>query len=602
MRRAYRNYIKNNWFIKLILVYASIAVLTIVTLSYFAYFFLSRSVIQSHMEIQLNAMSSIDNYFEDKYDAVQRMMQDVYRDQELSDNVSFLLKNSYEDYIAYRLDKYLASTNGSKKGLEYFLNLIEDDPDIKDIILYSTDGQFLYMIDQHKQIRMVDTNAAYSYVPDAMLLQNEPVTKANDWVLKSIGQSDSPMFAVHNVINDMMTYQLVGQMLVLFNSEGAYNSLADYADSMPGYILVLTPEGDVLFDSSGRHYGKRYPYDDSQGDASYGEIAAADSYLNTLTSDKLGYRIVGITPRSEMAAKTAYLIRLILLISTICLLIAIIAPTLFVVNFAKRVKRIIRLMRRVETGDMTVRIKEEKEDELGQISRGFNDMMDELSRYIDREYKSEIKQKQAELAALQARVHPHFLYNTLEVIRMRALSLGAHDVSDMIYSLAGLFRSFVQQQSVVTFKEEIDNCRKYLELFRIRYKDRFTYEIDIDPGLAHLHVAKMSLQPIVENVIVHGLQSERDDNKVEIRASLVDDSIRVIVKDNGQGIPRDRLEAIRNRLHLADSSDEAPSFGLRSVVERLHLMYGKQYGLEIDSDPGNGTTVTVWSPAVNGRE
>lgn len=121
-------------------------------------------------------------------------------------------------------------------------------------------------------------------------------------------------------------------------------------------------------------------------------------------------------------------------------------PSLFISNFAKRMYGIIRFTRKVRGGDLAARIADPREDELGQISRSFNEMLDELNQYIERVYKAEIKQQQTELVALQARINPHFLYNTLEVIRMRAVSQGARDVGEMIYSLSVLFKSLVQQK------------------------------------------------------------------------------------------------------------------------------------------------------------
>ena len=121
-------------------------------------------------------------------------------------------------------------------------------------------------------------------------------------------------------------------------------------------------------------------------------------------------------------------------------------------------------------------------------------MLDELSRYIDKVYKAEINQKNAELSALQARINPHFLYNTLEVIRMRALSQGAQDVGDMIYSLSMLFKNIVQHKSHYTLKDELEACRLYLELFRIRYKDKYIYKMHCEEQIKHVPMMKMSLR------------------------------------------------------------------------------------------------------------
>jgi two-component system sensor histidine kinase YesM len=227
-------------------------------------------------------------------------------------------------------------------------------------------------------------------------------------------------------------------------------------------------------------------------------------------------------------------------------------------------------------------------------------MLDDLNLYIDRVYKAEIKQKHTELAALQARINPHFLYNTLEVIRMRAISQGAQDVGEMIYSLSALFRTFVQQKTIYLLKDELEACRLYLELFRIRYKDKFSYEIECDLMLGGKQVLQMSLQPIIENYIVHGLRTDRTDNRIHIRALSSAKGIHVRIEDNGHGITPDRLEEIR--LEISPDAPEGESFGLRSVNERLKLLYGDEYGIELESQPEVGTIINVWLPDLEDRE
>ena len=250
-------------------------------------------------------------------------------------------------------------------------------------------------------------------------------------------------------------------------------------------------------------------------------------------------------------------------------------------------------------GNLSARIDDTRDDELGQISHSFNDMLDELNLYIERVYKAEIKQKETELVALQARINPHFLYNTLEVIRMRAISQGARDVGEMIYSLSVLFKSLVQQKKNYTLKDEMEACRLYLELFRIRYKDIFTYTIQLDPVHNQHPVVKLSLQPIIENYVVHGIQTERSDNKLSIVVEEIGDVLQVEVRDNGKGIDPARLAEIREELDRPEESGQM--FGLRSVHSRLRYLYGPEFGMTIESTLGEGTLIRVRYPHTEGQ-
>lgn len=594
-KSLYDNYVKNNLFMKMILLFALITTVTIVTFSYFMFNVMSESIVRNELENQKKAMDSVNSYMTRKYESVQSIMLDVYRNESLSLHLAYFLQHPFEDYMKYQLDQYANEADiEMPMGLEYFDNKLDSDADIANLMLYSSEKQFLFAYKQGHVSKLISTNASRSYIPDAMALENTAVSVPNAWVRSAIDQHEPKLYAMRVPITDKNTFKNLGQLLVYFNAERIQKTLESYKNQLKGYILVLGPAGEVLFDSSDRYYGVRYPYADKIDSLYDTAMLEQESYVTTLTQSQAGYMVVGIAPKAEVAEAYQGLKRTVILISAICIVTVLLVPILVVINFAKRTNKIIRFMRKVESGDLSARIQDEKEDELGQISRSFNDMLDELTRHIDRVYKAEIKQKHTELAALQARVNPHFLYNTLEVIRMRAVSQGAKDVGEMIYSLSVLFKSFVQPKGENTLKDELETSRLYLELFRIRYKDKLSYEITCDESLASRRIMRMALQPIIENYVVHGLEPRRSDNRIRISVWQTVDRVRIQVEDNGSGIDPERLESIRLAM---DSPEEAgESFGLRSVHERLKLLYGMDYGIEITSTPGVGTIVTLEFP------
>lgn len=594
-KSLYDNYVKNNLFMKMILLFALITTVTIVTFSYFMFNVMSESIVRNELENQKKAMDSVNSYMTRKYESVQSIMLDVYRNESLSLHLAYFLQHPFEEYMKYQLDQYANEADiEMPMGLEYFDNKLDSDADIANLMLYSSEKQFLFAYKQGHVSKLISTNASRSYIPDAMALENTAVSVPNAWVRSAIDQHEPKLYAMRVPITDKNTFKNLGQLLVYFNAERIQKTLESYKNQLKGYILVLGPAGEVLFDSSDRYYGARYPYADKIDSLYDTAMLEQESYVTTLTQSQAGYMVVGIAPKAEVAEAYQGLKRTVILISAICIVTVLLVPILVVINFAKRTNKIIRFMRKVESGDLSARIQDEKEDELGQISRSFNDMLDELTRHIDRVYKAEIKQKHTELAALQARVNPHFLYNTLEVIRMRAVSQGAKDVGEMIYSLSVLFKSFVQPKGENTLKDELETSRLYLELFRIRYKDKLSFEITCDESLASRRIMRMALQPIIENYVVHGLEPRRSDNRIRISVWQTEDRVRIQVEDNGSGIDPERLESIRLAM---DSPEEAgESFGLRSVHERLKLLYGMDYGIEITSTPGVGTIVTLEFP------
>jgi two-component system sensor histidine kinase YesM len=530
-----------------------------------------------------------------KYDSAQSILFGLYRDSSLASGVSFMLQHPFQEYVQHGLEQYNLGGNSMwSDGLQYFKNQVEDNKDISNLLLYSEDQQTLYALGQNGQMKFVTANRARSYIPDVMALESKSVELPNIWVREAIGQWDPNLYAIRTPITDKLTLKTIGQQVVYFSTNGIWKILQNDKDELKGMILVLAPDGGVLFDSSNQYVGKLYPHMD-QINAMYENGGSSQGdYVTKLTQSKGNFSTVSIIPRQELDASSKKIGSMIFLISAICIFFAILIPFLVVMSVAKRTNQIIRFTRKVKQGDLSVRIPDVREDEIGQISRSFNEMIEELNLYIDRVYKANIKQKQTELTALQARVNPHFLYNTLEVIRMRAISQGAHDVGEMIYSLSALFRSFVQQKKIYTLKHELEACRLYLELFQIRYKDKFTYAMDWDRRLGSVRVMKMSLQPIIENYIVHGLRSESSDNELHIRVKQVEAFLHVQIEDNGNGISPQRLNELT--LFLQDEELEGESFGLRSINQRLKLLYGSEYGVKLHSQPGQGTIIDIWMP------
>ncbi|SDS59891.1 two-component system, sensor histidine kinase YesM [Paenibacillaceae bacterium GAS479] len=594
----YRTFIKNNLFTKLLATFSAISVLTIVALAYLLYAFIAESVRSDILDNQRRAIEAVNSRLAAKHESAQRMISDVYSDQALSQNVSYLLSNSYADYIRYRIDRYSDEPLAAyANALTYFQHRAASDSDINRLMIYSSVEQYLYAWKTSGSSRLLEINSSLSFIPDAMALDVPPFSAPNPWVSKGLALDDDRLYAVRVGVNNPGSLQKIGQLFVYYNSDGLLDALKGFKDALKGYILVLTPDGQVLFDSSGRYYGARYPYEAKISSINTSVQLEEPSRVAVLTNSSAGYSVVSVVPDSQLQEATAKLRRIVLFISIIGILIAILVPALAVSNVARRTGSLVRLMRRVESGDFAGRISDERGDELGQISQGFNRMLDQLNRHIEQDYKAEIRQRNTELSALQARINPHFLSNTLEVIRMRAVSQGADDVGEMIYSLSVLFRSMVGSQSTVTLREELEIGRRYLELFRIRYKNRFAYTITMDEQLGGRPVIKLSLQPIIENYIVHGLDTERENNRFDIIASLDRGLIRITLHDNGRGIPPEQLAKLQLLLQLpSPPEDGAGSFGLHSVSERLRLVYGQGAGMSVESSVGQGTTVELWFP------
>ncbi|EGP9918059.1 sensor histidine kinase, partial [Listeria monocytogenes] len=198
----------------------------------------------------------------------------------------------------------------------------------------------------------------------------------------------------------------------------------------------------------------------------------------------------------------------------------------------------------------------------------------------------------AHMRALQSQINPHFLYNTLEYIRMYALSRQQEELADVVYAFSTLLRNNINQEKTTTLAEEISFCEKYVYLYQMRYPDQFAYKFEIEEAIADVEIPKFIIQPLVENYFVHGIDYQRQDNAIKVHAYREGEKIIVAVVDNGKGITANRLEEIRERLNQTEIETEQ-SIGLRNVHERLQRFFGESYGLTIEGKEGEGTTIRL---------
>lgn len=269
-------------------------------------------------------------------------------------------------------------------------------------------------------------------------------------------------------------------------------------------------------------------------------------------------------------------------------------------------------MGQVMEGDYNIRIPKVSDDEVGALCETFNAMTERLNYYINtverlewEKQESLLKTAKAELAALQAQINPHFIYNALETISMMAEINDDFEVSQMAASLGKLLYTSVKGASIVTVEEELAYTRNYLYIQQIRFADKFAVSFRIPPELYQYAIPKLTLQPLIENCIHHGLETKEDPGIIAITARRSGDDLVFEVHDNGVGMDERRLADVRQRLLDVDSSanEEKSSIGLANVHQRIRLYFRDDcYGVKIHSTQGQGTTITVRLPAVDRKE
>lgn len=280
----------------------------------------------------------------------------------------------------------------------------------------------------------------------------------------------------------------------------------------------------------------------------------------------------------------------------ICSIVLLAMGTYFSRKLASPIRVVLQHMNKVELGNLDAQIKQYSKDEIGRLAFGFNRMVERLKVFIDDAYVAEIKQKQAELNALKSQIRPHYLYNTLEVIRMNAVYNDDEEVADMILALSNQLKYVIDYgEDWVDIQAELNHLEDYFYILRVRYENRIDLRIAKNDNVSlDYQMLKLSLQPIVENAIQHGIQPKGGKGSVLVSLEATEDLLSVTVYDDGIGIAPEKLQALQ--ANLADPKAPAKNIGLKNVHDRIKTVCGEQYGLEISSIEQVGTSVKLYFP------
>ncbi|KRE35634.1 sensor histidine kinase [Paenibacillus sp. Soil522] len=263
------------------------------------------------------------------------------------------------------------------------------------------------------------------------------------------------------------------------------------------------------------------------------------------------------------------------------------------------VSRLVALARQVSTGNLKIEPPPRSDDELGILSDAFKKMSDDLMVLIEKDKESLEKDrfvKELELQALQSQINPHFLFNTLNVLSKLALLEGAEKCSDLIVSMSNLLRYNLQKlDRPVTLRDELEHVKEYITIQKARFRDRISFEMEIDDSALHVLIPSLTLQPIVENSFMHGIADMEQGALIRLEMARTSENVRITLSDNGIGMSEELRQALL-RLEAGTEKKKSTGLGTRNVFKRLHLFYGNKDLVDIESEPGKGTKFTILIP------
>lgn len=312
------------------------------------------------------------------------------------------------------------------------------------------------------------------------------------------------------------------------------------------------------------------------------------------------FEIINILPVLPYRNSQVALITLTILASFAFMLVFFAHARYTSQQFVRPIEDLRNLMHKAESGNLQVAFQPHTGDEFEDLAESFNRMVVEIRELIHQVYVEQSSKRKAEIAALQANIKPHFLYNTLETIHWMARRRNANEIVEAVDALSDLFRvGFSSNHELGTVALECTHVESYLKIQKLRYADILDYKLIIDPAVSELPMQKTVLQPIVENALYHGIKESGHAGKIMISAGLSEGDLVVNIQDNGIGLSPEALERVRAMLQKPLDPDQQHGSGMANVHQRLHLSYGPGYGLTVDSRLNIGTVVTLRHPVIS---
>lgn len=386
----------------------------------------------------------------------------------------------------------------------------------------------------------------------------------------------------------------------------SFSEIAKYIDNVGigrhGYCFVIDGGGSIIYHPQQQLLFSGIKSENSEYISTLSDgVHFEKNLIYTLnTASDSHWRIVGINFTDELAAERRTQIITSVLISFLCCALIAVAVLIIyskIVNMP--VKRLMNAMHAFENEAEHFKFKDEAEavTELRALSDSFKHMTEKIRDLMERVRKEEAEVRKTELKALQAQINPHFLYNTLDSIQWMCERGKNEDAIKMVGALARLFRiSISRGRELITIKEELQHAESYLIIQSYRYKEQFSYSFDVQEGLEGYLCNKITIQPLIENAIYHGIDRMVDEGEILVKVKQADDNdndILIIVSDNGVGMTEEQCRKVLKK----DRSDSG-GIGVKNVNDRLKIYFGEGYGLKIESELDVGTTVTVRIPKI----
>ena len=532
---------------------------------------------------ELQMVNQISNSIDNIILSFSRVFNHVTMNSELQTTLKTDTTDSNDRFLSYKLDNQLQSIS---VGQTIFINELDD--------LYLFDNDIL---------RVYFSRYYPDYGDNVSAL--EPDVKQYNLNGSVTWRTDGKTVYFDRAILEINTNKGIGYLTMTMHKKIIQDTINSVRSNPNRFIIVTDELDNVIVHNYQKNPDmlKEILYSAREVGNNSDRVQRSDylkeSLVTIYQSEYSKWKVYSFIAMNELTRGPSIIAQWIFfVVGIIGCIIGLIISLLSSGKMVKPLNALTYLMDEVEKENFNVRIHIDSKDELRRLGDSFNNMVEKIKTLINKVYYEELKLKEAEIKALQAQINPHFLYNTLDCINWLAEFGKTEEIRSVTIALANLMKTSANdRRKLVTVAEEFENINSYLTIYKITLQEKFQYCIDIDEQMLEFRIPKLILQPLVENAIIHGIKKKIGQGSIHLKGFL--DGNRIVFKifDDGVGISKDRLKGIWELPVKDDRTVGGMGSGMRNVSERIKLIYGQEYGIDIHSSEGIGTMIEVNIPA-----
>lgn len=560
-------------FQKLMTLYMTFLIIFIFVITAIFMFFNVKSYFDNRQQIQVLATNRVTDMIE-RYQAItSEFGEELSGEADVLDNLEKYFTLSPSDYATFTIDQSLqigTYFSWEREVSSFFIK----NPEVKQVELRMSNSNKVYLANQKNRSGYVRSN-----------------------------NFTTPKDAFTYPLLNPQTLKVVGTLKIQFTQAKLKKQLQQLKSDNHLQIVALDSDGHCLFNYADRLVTSKEKKTVANAVKSPGNMDLKN-YTVTKTDLAGEYQIYILFSRQGSEQLIFDRLVPIFLIGSIVLIFLLVTLRLTFKTYQRQLLAIFDVMHQVSQGNLKARVvSAEKYTDLSDLVSGINYMLDEIDRYVYTIYQLQIAQQDANMKALRSQINPHFMANTLEYIRMAALDADQIELAKVIYSFSALLQNNVDQAPVTTFGSEINFIDKYIYLYQVRYPDKLAYQIQLDENLKGIEIPKFTLQPLVENYFVHGVDFRRNDNVISLKAYQQDDYVVIEIINNGASLSAQELASLNVKMTAKLSSDQRKSIGLQNVYARAASFFGPSFNMRLQKNQYDGVTVLLrFKPREDGND